>query len=475
MNPQGDEDMSTRISRKSFGTRLEHMVHQLRGRILNGTYAENDYLPSESALAKQFQLSNNSVRKGLEMLVAEGLIVKIDKVGSKVTAVSGRERTTITIACHPSIERDLAFSMLLEDFHRAYPAIRVLPVAGNALGIAADRSFSETVRDCIENESVDLFTVNHMDFADFIGQGWAGLLEPLPADSETYPFLTEAFSVNGIPLVRPLLFSPVVLCYNKEHFAEAGLLTPDSGWTWAHLLRAAARLTIPGKRHGFHFFQLSGNRWPLFLLQTGSHFEIDGQGGHRPTDGARLLDGIRLCGDIMRNRDVFPNYVPESEPESSQLFAEGKISMQLATYNSLNDLKRSGVRYDIAPVPYPASRTPATLAIAIGLMASGRSKHKEAVKLFVSYAASRQAQYDLRARTLSIPASKPAAEAASPTGDGLNRPEHFQLFREIIPSYRWHADLGLPIRLLRLLHHQLKLYWSDMIDEDALMEQLRRL
>ncbi|MDF2663499.1 MAG: GntR family transcriptional regulator, partial [Paenibacillus sp.] len=153
--------MSTRISRKSFGTRLEHMIHQLRGRILNGTYAENDYLPSESALATQFQLSNNSVRKGLDTLVAEGLIVKIDKVGSKVTAVSVRERTTITIACHPSIERDLAFSMLLEDFHRAYPAIRVLPVAGNALGIAADRSFSETVRDCIENESVDLFTVNH--------------------------------------------------------------------------------------------------------------------------------------------------------------------------------------------------------------------------------------------------------------------------------------------------------------------------
>jgi multiple sugar transport system substrate-binding protein len=447
----------------------------LRGRILNGTYAENDYLPSESALATQFQLSNNSVRKGLDTLVAEGLIVKIDKVGSKVTAVSGRERTTITIACHPSIERDLAFSMLLEDFHRAYPAIRVLPVAGNALGIAADRSFSETVRDCIENESVDLFTVNHADFADFTGQGWAGLLEPLPADSETYPFLTEAFTVQGVPLVRPLLYSPVVLCYNKDHFADAGLLTPDSSWTWPHLLRAAARLTIPGKRHGFHFYQLSSNRWPLFLLQTGSRFGTDGLGGFRPDHEAALLEGVRLCGDIMRNRDVFPYYVSESEPEASRLFAEGKIAMQLATYNSLNDLKRTGVRYDIAPVPYPAARTPATLAIAIGLMASSRAKHKEAVKLFVSYAASREAQQQVRARTLSIPASKPAAEAALPDGDGLNRPEHFQLFREIIPSFRWHADLGLPIRLLDPLHHQLKLYWSGMIDDDALMEQLRRL
>ncbi|TNJ67036.1 hypothetical protein FE784_07510 [Paenibacillus hemerocallicola] len=104
-----------------------------------------------------------------------------------------------------------------------------------------------------------------------------------------------------------------------------------------------------------------------------------------------------------------------------------------------------------------------------------RAKHKEAVKLFVSYASSREAQQQVRARTLSIPASKPAAEAALPDGDGLNRPEHFQLFREIIPSFRWHADLGLPIRLLDPLHHQLKLYWSGMIDDNALMEQLRRL
>lgn len=469
--------MPPRISRKSFGARLEHMIHQLRGRILNGTYAENDYLPSESTLAKQFQLSNNSVRKGLETLVGEGLIVKIDKVGSRVASLAGRERTTITIACHPSIERDLAFSALLEDFHRTYPAIRVQPVAGNALGLSAEQSFPEAIRDCIENESVDLFTVNHMDFADFIGQGWAGLLEPQPANGEAYPFLNEAFSVEGAPLVRPLLFSPVVLCYNKDHFAEAGLLTPDSGWTWRHLLDAAARLTIPGKRHGFHFFQLSENRWPLFLLQTGERFEVDAQGHYRPSDGAKLLEGIRLCGDIMRNRSVFPYYVSESGLEASRLFAEGKISMQLATYNSLNDLKRSDVRYDIAPVPCPASGVPATLVIAIGLMVSGRTKHKEAAKLFASYAASREAQDLLRERTLCIPASKPAAEAAlgPDRDDELNRPDHFRLFRDIIPSYRWHADLGLPVRLLKPLHHQLKLYWSDMIDEEALMEQLRRL
>ncbi|GAA3408762.1 extracellular solute-binding protein [Paenibacillus hodogayensis] len=475
--------MPQRQSRKTFADRLDHLVGQLRSRILDGTYAEDDFLPAESALAKQFDLSNNSVRKGLEQLVAEGLIVKIDKVGSRVAANSSHQRTTITIACYPSIERDVAFTELLEDFHRLYPAIRVKPITASPLTDSG--SYAGTIRESVANGTADLYTVHHMDFTELIAEGAAERFEPLVPAPGTYPFLNERFAVDGTgeSFVQPLMFTPLVLCYNKDHFAEAGLLEPDSSWTWQHLLDSAARLTVPGKRHGFHFFALSDNRWPFFLLQTGAGFARDDCGYYAPTDSAQLLGGIRLCGDIIGNRDVFPPYLSENQPEATRLFAEGKISMQLATYNSLNDLKREALRYDIAPVPLPTSGSPATLAIAIGLMAGKASQHKEAVKLFISYAASHEAQRAIRSRTLSIPACKPAAEAAEraesaqPNGQqaGLNRPEHFQLFRDIIPSFRWHADLGLPIPLLKPLHRLLKLYWSSMIDDDTLLAELSRL
>ncbi|PYI53778.1 extracellular solute-binding protein [Paenibacillus flagellatus] len=473
--------MTERISRRTFAERLDQMVRELRGRILDGTYAEGDFLPAESALAMRFRLSNNSVRKGLETLVAEGLIVKIDKVGSRVIPGTARPTTTITIACSPSIARDTDFQRLLDDFHLIHPSIRVAPVAANPAGDALGGTYPEFIRNAVDDESVDLFTVNHMHFRELAESGFLHVAEPLPPDGRMYRFLNEAFAIDGRTYVLPLVFSPVVLCYNKDHFAEAGLPEPDSGWTWDDLVDAAARLTVPGKRHGFHFFQVSENRWPLFVLQGGGTFgERDGDAPIGRSGGEdrleRLLEGVRLCGDILRNRDVFPNYWPESEPEASRLFAEGRISMQLATYHSLNDLKDAGVRYDISPVPNPAGRPPATLLVAIGLLASARTKRKEEVRLFLDYAASRRAQEHIRAHTLSIPAMKAVAESPEPeTGAKLNRPARFPLFREIIPSYRLHAQLGLPMRQFEPLRRELMLYWSGMLDEPGLAERLRKL
>lgn len=460
--------MTKRISRKSFAVRLERLTAELRRRITDGTYAEGDFLPSESSLAKQFELSNNSVRKGLDTLAAEGLIVKLDKVGSKVTAPAIRPKTTITIICMPSIERDLEFSRLLEDFHKLHPSIQVKPVAWSMLDSSLRSSPLDTMRTYLEDGTADLITINHNHFTQLIENGCAELMEPPYQAEGTYPFLTDAFSAEGKLYVQPIVFSPVVLCYNKDHFAEAGLPEPDSGWTWEHLIAAAEKLTVPGIRHGFHFYQVSENRWPLFLLQGGKRRESSDE-----PDWEQLMDGIDLCGTIIHNRNAFPPYLSESEPETSKLFISGKISMQLATYNSLNDMKHSAVRYDIAPVPYMS--VPATLLIGIGLMASRRSKAKEAVKLFVDYAASVKTQQRIRSRTLTVPACKPVAEAPPQEETELNRPLHEQTFREIIPSYRWHTDLGMPIRLLGALHHQLKLYWSEMIDKQTLLSELRRL
>lgn len=75
------------------------MVGKIRTDILSGVLQPGAYLPAESMLAKQFELSNKSVRRGLDVLVQEGLIVKIDRVGSKVME-SVQERIRIHFGCN---------------------------------------------------------------------------------------------------------------------------------------------------------------------------------------------------------------------------------------------------------------------------------------------------------------------------------------------------------------------------------------
>ena len=68
--------MSGRTNREEFKLKLNKMVSDLRRKIMDGEIVIGEYLPSELILASQYRLSKNSVRKGLEGLVSEGLMSK---------------------------------------------------------------------------------------------------------------------------------------------------------------------------------------------------------------------------------------------------------------------------------------------------------------------------------------------------------------------------------------------------------------
>lgn len=57
----------------------------LKGRIASGEYAPGAMLPSIVALAAEFEVTTNTVRKALRILKDEGLIVTVTGYGTFVT------------------------------------------------------------------------------------------------------------------------------------------------------------------------------------------------------------------------------------------------------------------------------------------------------------------------------------------------------------------------------------------------------
>jgi len=55
-------------------TRVEHVTAQLRGKILQGHLASNEWLPSESALAQAMGVSRTVIREAMHNLRAQGLV-----------------------------------------------------------------------------------------------------------------------------------------------------------------------------------------------------------------------------------------------------------------------------------------------------------------------------------------------------------------------------------------------------------------
>ncbi|HEX9972879.1 MAG TPA: extracellular solute-binding protein, partial [bacterium] len=56
-----------------------------------------------------------------------------------------------------------------------------------------------------------------------------------------YPSLVKMGQIDSHQIAIPIVFSTLVLYYNKKHFDMAGIPYPDSTWTWDDFLRAAKR------------------------------------------------------------------------------------------------------------------------------------------------------------------------------------------------------------------------------------------
>ncbi|RKN76010.1 extracellular solute-binding protein [Paenibacillus ginsengarvi] len=458
---------STRSNEKPF--RLTDMTKQLRDDIvLRGKYAPGEFLPSELALVGQFGLSNKTVRKGLDQLAAEGLIEKIPRVGTRVIAGAAKPDTvTLRLGSMHSLERDMLLSQLIAEFEAANPDIRIETVKFHS------DYYAGAIEAHLNAGLVDALMINDELFWQISENSRDIPLEPQVVREGTYSFLNESFSCKRTLYVRPLVFTPVILAYNKDHFREAGVPEPDGSWTWDDAIRHAIRLSMPGKRYGLCFYPLSNNRWPVFLLQSGDTFAADNSGRFR-LEGTKLPDSIRLYKSIIRNRDFFPDHLAESSRDIAALFRKGHASMIMTTYNSLNDFATaSGLHYDISAVPYRGEAR--TLLTTIGISVNKRSGNKEAAGRLVDFLASEHAQRFIRKRTLTLPAMRKAADHPISEDDSLNRPSRFHLYRNIVPGYRRYRDLGLPPESFLALRELLKLYGSGLIEEQSLSDQLAEL
>jgi multiple sugar transport system substrate-binding protein len=434
---------------------MEHMVNVLRQEILRGVYTAGDYLPSETAQAERFGLSNKSVRKGLEQLVAEELIEKIPKVGSRVKR---RGEVTITLAYGSTNLRDMEQEGLLADFQQRYPWIKVEAKPYRSLPeLDGDGEWGRT----------DLFILNNDHFETLQNRDELDRLEPLEAPKDAYPFLVSQFVHDGQMLAQPLVFSPIVLCYNKAHFRECGLPEPDGSWTWDDLVRNAELLTNDSGRYGFSFHLPDPNRWPIFLLQSGERFEWD-RGRLRDIRGTKLLDSIRSCKRLVRNRAISPLFMSESNGEITAMFRTGKISMMLCSYLGMNVLKHTDLEYDISPIPFLYE--PRTLGITLGIAVNRQSAHKDEALLLVQYLVSERGRRYILDHTLSIPAYR--QKSVSAVKPGLNCPSRFAIYREMLFSLRTQRDLNLPAAAFPALSNLLRQYWADLIDERELCERL---
>ena len=446
--------MSGKQSRKTFRQRLDEMVRTLREQILTGHYAVGDFLPSEMDLGAAFQLSNNSVRKGLETLVSEGLIEKIPRVGNRIKAPDTEAQTVLRLGYHSTLTHQAELSDLLSEFERKHPHLRV-----ETIKIDDSREY---VKNLISTGLIDVLTVNESLFS-----GLGDQLEPQEPNEHIHSFLQDIFRRNGTLYAQPFIYSPVILCYNRDHFMKMQVPEPDSSWTWDDLMKCASQLAVRNERFGLYFPLFHPNRWVIFLLQSGETFKKDKTGRYR-LEGTGLFDGVEKVREILYNTDVYPLLLSASRHDAERMFREEQVSIIMTTYLALNELKDAKFDFDVAPLPYLYDAR--TLLITIGLAINKHSKVKTAAKQLVQFLISDEAQLYIRRKTYSLTSHMQTVQY---TGEEeLPRPSRFQMYREIIPSFRQSTDTNLTFDQLDKVLSECKLYWAGLRSKEALIKNV---
>ncbi len=150
-----------------------------------------------------------------------------------VAAPHAPARQTLQIMVHESgdyLERTMRF---WEAFGRANPDISVEIVPGPGGGSSPEEKLAVMVAAGIPPDLVRLWDVKLV--------GAAGLLEDitprfqtLPASvrNDIWPILFDDLSYDGRLYALPLGTVISMYYYNKQQFAERGIVAPNSGWSW---------------------------------------------------------------------------------------------------------------------------------------------------------------------------------------------------------------------------------------------------
>lgn len=138
------------------------------------------------------------------------------------------------------------YNNALASFQEKYPNVEV------SLEPVPQDYGTKLLADIAAGTPPDVFQLGDGDVSKYVAQGAVASLDDFIASDPDFsmdvffPGIANFGQVDGTTYLFTKDYSPLVLYFNKDHFAEAGIDLPTADWTWDDLLDAAQKLTLDG-------------------------------------------------------------------------------------------------------------------------------------------------------------------------------------------------------------------------------------
>jgi multiple sugar transport system substrate-binding protein len=304
---------------------------------------------------------------------------------------------------------------LLAQFKREHPEIPL-----EVMHIP-DKYFQKLHTLIAANLAPDVMFVNNIQFPVYAANQAFLPLEPFLSHStvlkaaDFYPQTLEGFRWQGHLQGIPRDASNMVVYYNRDLFARAGLKPPTPDWTLTDMLAHAQKLTHDsnGDGHPETFgmsFQNHFLFWTPYLWSHGGDF-FSPDRRKAALESPQALKGIQFHADLRHRHHVAPTSAEAGSSTMSQLFVQGRLAM-IVNGRWAVPLYRQKLNFKWDIVPFP--RGPAGSIVdadASGWVISRHSRRPQQAWQLIEFLAARGAAEAFTRPGLIIPARRDVAES----------------------------------------------------------------
>ncbi|MFF4874922.1 ABC transporter substrate-binding protein [Micromonospora sp. NPDC000668] len=317
------------------------------------------------------------------------------------------DRPGITVVLFGDAEEIAGYRSLVAAFEQAHPDVPVnlSPVA------TQDDLMARLTTSFAGGQPPDVFLLNYRRYGQFAAQQ---AIEPAQAyldrsaalnESDFSPRALDAFRFDGKTLTcLPQNMSSLVVYYNADLFAAAGVPLPKAGWTWDDFLAAGRALTGDGK-YGVGVEPSLPRLAPFVWSNRGELVDHP----DKPTTLTLTGDPASRAAvdwflDLQLKHHVVPPDAEEQSESSEARFLRGTLGMYLNSRVAVPTLRTiDGFTWDAAPLPIAPGGVPASILHSDAYcMSAGLPDHDQAWR-FIEFAMGGQGQRILAGSGRTVP------------------------------------------------------------------------
>lgn len=223
--------------------------------------------------------------------------------------------------------------------------------------------------------------------------------------------VVDSFSVDGKLYAAPANFATLLLYYNKDLLAQAGIAEPPK--TMAELQDAAVKLSDGNGQYGI---ALADNAtiqmWPVLIWADGGDLIADKCSA---LADPKTIGTVESWAGLIRDKKISP--IGSTGQDADNLFAAGKAAFEINGPWAAGAYRQAGVNFDVAPVPVGASGKPVTLASTVPTIVSAKTAHPKEAQEFLTWWLGKEAQAQLSTSAAYAPSRTDMGDDASLKAD----------------------------------------------------------